>query len=327
MVSVAERARVLALALALAVTAAPLAARAQTTGAAEMLFEEGRRLLESRDVAAACAKFAESQRLEPAGGTLMNLAACHERAGKTATAWAEFNDALAEARRDGRQDRVREAGIRIAALAPRLARVTVTSRPEASPGVTVLLDGVALGAASLGTPIPVDPGEHSLRADAPGRLSWIAHVTIEEGATPSFDVPFLELAPASASSPTAAALAPPPSPAGHPLRVPAVVIGGVGLAALGVGAAFGIVAAEKKHDSEGLCDPSGDACSSTGAGLLRQANTAAWASDFGVGLGAAGLVAATYLFLVTSRRAEAGRVRVVPAVGVESIGLAARGVF
>jgi len=85
MVSVAERARVLALALALAVTAAPLAARAQTTGAAEMLFEEGRRLLESRDVAAACAKFAESQRLEPAGGTLMNLAACHERAGKTAT--------------------------------------------------------------------------------------------------------------------------------------------------------------------------------------------------------------------------------------------------
>src|SRR5690348_15501816 len=72
---------------------------------AEALFSEGRRLMASGDYAAACEKFAASQKHDPGLGTSLNLADCYEKSGRTASAWAEFRDAASAAHRVGSKDR------------------------------------------------------------------------------------------------------------------------------------------------------------------------------------------------------------------------------
>src|SRR5687767_9143297 len=59
-------------------SAAPASAQTHDAAAATQLFQEGRDLLKQGKHAAACAKLAESQRLDARVGTLLNLADCEE---------------------------------------------------------------------------------------------------------------------------------------------------------------------------------------------------------------------------------------------------------
>ena len=80
---------------------------ANNRAAAEALFNEGRSLVAGGHYSDACPKFEASQQLDPGLGTLLNLAECYEKLGKTASAWAEYREAIPLARASGskvRQD-------------------------------------------------------------------------------------------------------------------------------------------------------------------------------------------------------------------------------
>jgi hypothetical protein len=152
-------------------------ARPDVSGAdhalAQSLFDRGRELMEKGDFPSACPLLAESQRIDPAGGTLTNLAVCHEQAGKLATAYAEFNEALSQAIREGRKDRQKIAEERIAAIAPRLSKIAIdVGAAEDVPGLEVRLDGTPVGRAAWGTLTAADGGSHKIDASAPGRKTW-----------------------------------------------------------------------------------------------------------------------------------------------------------
>lgn len=158
---------------------------------AQSLFDDGRTLLEAGRFAEACPKFAESQRLDPGGGTLLNLALCHELEGRTATAWSEFRDALSIAIRDDRKDRQELATSHITALAPKLTRLTVVV-PEviATRDPEVTLDRSRLPPAAWNTAIPIDPGEHRIVVVAAGLPRWETTVaTLDAGKTYRAEVP------------------------------------------------------------------------------------------------------------------------------------------
>src|SRR5688572_7792688 len=133
-------------------------AQVRDAAAGEALFQEGRRLMKAGDFAAACPKLEESLRLDPALGTLVNLASCEEQQGRTATAWQHWRSAIEQLPSSDKRRSTAQA--RAAALEKVLARLTITLAPGAPAEAEVKRDGVRLGRASLGLALPVDPGHH-----------------------------------------------------------------------------------------------------------------------------------------------------------------------
>lgn len=153
------------------VASAPAYAQADVAAQAETLFREGKRLLEAQDFMNACAKLAESYRLEPATGALLALAVCHEGQGRTATAWVEYGEVAARSHREGRPDREAAAREKLAALEAILSTLIISPSPQAERigWLRIQRDGLDLAPAAWGVAIPVDPGTHVVDASAPGR--------------------------------------------------------------------------------------------------------------------------------------------------------------
>src|SRR5262249_13171001 len=95
--------------LALGATPALAQTSASDKAAAEALFDQGVRLMKQNSFADACPKLEESERIDPAVGTLLYLGECYERVGKTASAWATFREAASLASTSNQADRARVA--------------------------------------------------------------------------------------------------------------------------------------------------------------------------------------------------------------------------
>ncbi|MGK4004260.1 hypothetical protein WMF31_16620 [Sorangium sp. So ce1036] len=305
---------------------APL--RAEPTAAdkalAEGLFQDGKRLMDEGRLQEACAKLAESQRVDPTVGTLLNLAVCHEKEGKTASAWAEFKEGSSLAASLGQQDRAEFAAKRAADLEARLTRL-VLEVADATPGMVITLNGNELSAAAAtGSGIPVDPGEATIEARAPGKQPWQMRVTLDPGpSAKQVTIPALANAPAPAEARPASPPPPRPPPArpgveatGNSMRTLGFVAGGVGLAGIGVGSVFGVMAMQKAGEVEEGC--SGNfGCSPADVANNDDARTSAMVSNIAVGAGLLCLGAGVVMVLVSpsAERAVAGQpIWVAPSV-------------
>lgn len=225
---------------ALAADVAPSASGAS----AEDLFQQARVLVEQGHYEEACPKLEESHRLEPAVGTQFNLADCYEHVGRTASAHATFLKVAAIARAAGKFEREKLASERARTLEPALAKVQLTVKASA-PGLELRLDDVPIARQDWQAPFPVDPGSHRVVASAPDHRTFEATVVAKASSTAELDVPELvDLHPA--------VVAPPPQPSSSQ-RTLALVTGGAGVIALGVGATFGILSLSHHSNAESAC--------------------------------------------------------------------------
>jgi tetratricopeptide (TPR) repeat protein len=164
---------------------------------AQALFDDGRELMTQKRYHEACAKFEESNRLDPAMGTQYNLADCYDFIGRYTRAWILFVDVAAAARAGGERDREAAARSRAAKLEPRLTKLRVVV-DDPVPGLTVHLGERELPAAQWGTALPIEGGDYTLRAAAPGYRDWRRVVRVEgQGVTEEANVPGLEPAAAT----------------------------------------------------------------------------------------------------------------------------------
>ena len=322
--------------------------------AGETLFREGRRLMKVGDLAAACAKFEESQRLDPAPGTLANLADCEEKLGRLASAWQHWRST---ADRLPASDRRRATALtRAAALEANLPRLMIEVAADQPPGLTILRDGVPLGTASLGEALPLDPGRHQIVVSAPGRRPLSYDVALVAGEQRKLVVaagPSQPGAVAAATATTAVIPAAPVTPAvvPPPLQAPTLTapatpsvaasagsagapstrwrtVGsyallGVGAAGLGAGTYFGVEALRARADARKACTGAGDppACWSSARMPLVRDRYYSWRADACLAAGAAAVIAGGYLWFTGRREVT---VAAAPGRGGGEVAVAAR---
>ena len=314
----------------------PASARAEShareRAVADALFREGKTLMEQGETKRACAKLAESHRLDPRGGTLLNLAHCHETEGKLATALLEYEEALEMAFAAHRTDRIEFVQARMAALqdkVPKLvAQVPSNSRVQ---GLEVRHNGALLPDAAFGTPVHVDPGQHTLVASAPGSKPWSSTIRIDVGETATLTVPSLDrLSRPSLNQPPASPQSEQESQV-PTTRVAGYSLLGAGLAGLGVGLYFGSVAFSRASERDEHC--SGTSCDARGMQLDQQGANAATVANIGFVAAALGLGAGTYFLLQEedSRPApedrDARQLHVAPVAGRNGGGLSLGGTW
>jgi len=290
-------------------------ARAQSASdkaAAEALFREGRKLFDAGSYPAACAKLAESERLDPAPGTLLNLGGCYEKNGQTASAWATFKEAVSASHQKGRADWEDLARTRAAALEPNLSRLTITVAAASTEGLQVLRDGAVVGQAEWGTAIPVDPGTHVIDATAPKRTAFHQSVDVAgSGAGQSVSVPELAV---DAGAGSAGGENGGTSP-GSTQRIVGLVVTGAGVVGIGIGAVFGVIAMNKENSALGSDCTADKYCNQQGLQLGQDAHSAATASTIAFGVGAAAVAGGLAIYFLAPKNPAA------PTVGLRASGL------
>ncbi|HET7502037.1 MAG TPA: hypothetical protein VFK02_13565 [Kofleriaceae bacterium] len=325
------------LALCLGLCAAHGIAGAQTAAdkaAADTLFNEGKKQMAAGDTAGACDKFEASLARVTQLGTQIALASCFEKLGKTASAWGQFR-AAASAAAKAHDKRQRFAEEHATALEPRLSKLVIKLEPgDRVDGLEVKRDDQPVAAAELGTPMPVDPGEHLVAASAPGWVAWSTKVSV--AATPGVvevTVPALEKPPAKLDEPKPP---PPPAPvatdgAGRSRRAIAYAVGGGGAAIVGVSLVFGAVARSRWNSAQSHCQDR--QCDEKGVDLAHSARTFGNLSTATFAIGAVAVATGVYFYLTAPSSgmekspSASSAVRISPSIGPAQVGLTVAGGF
>lgn len=223
---------------------------------AQLFFERGRDAAARGDASEACRDFEESLRYDLAVGTLFNLARCEEQLGRFASAWQHLREGLD--RLEANDPRRSQAADAATALEPRVPHLEVRLAPGAKG--RVFRDGVELASPSLGTPLPMNPGRHTLVVRAKGRADNVYDVDLHEGDQRTIFVAAGDAAALDAAASTS------------PLRTIGWIAGGTGLAALGIGLVSGAVAFGHSSVVDDHCDAT-HVCDQEGLDALSSAKT------------------------------------------------------
>jgi hypothetical protein len=295
------------LAFAFVPVAFPMQAHAddKTELAAESAFVEGTRLMKADRCEEAVVKFRESQRLDPASGTALNLGYCEAKLGRVASAWLAYRQAVRLAQAQGKQQHEALGREQADKLKPEVPELVLILRKEEPAGVVLELDGAPLEREMWLVPIPVDPGAHTVAKRGNGNEPWQKTITLARGEHTSVEVP------ASSNTKLPPVVPPPPIEPAGPAPVPekqrppetsgsaqktwGYALGGVGAAALVTGVAL-FVSARVQYD--GAADDCPNGCNDEGYAARESARTRAFIS-YGV-TGAGVLLAGIGIALVLS---------------------------
>jgi hypothetical protein len=317
----------------------PAIARAQDPEAAA-LFAAAKDLASKGQWADACPKFEAAQRKEPALGTLMNVADCHEHTLSIFRSWGEWRLAYEQAKKANDDARADLAKRRADAIEPRLPHLKVVVSGMQS-DLSVWRDDKELDTAEYNTDLPIDPGSRTITVRRGADTIASTKVDLKEKAHElvTFDLDAIAkshpapVATTSGGSKTGDGRAvvqtntvvvnggsnePKSTPAG---KVAANIFLGVGLTAAVFGGAFMGVATALSSNKSSDCtqvsapqaSPTQWVCNSNTAANITTAQTLAQVGQWVAVGGAVLVVTAIVLFIVVPKEKE--KERTAPVVG------------
>jgi hypothetical protein len=243
------RLRILVLAVALA---APRMAHADEPKAeqAKHAFEEGVDLEKRSDYASALAKFRAAEQIKPTAGVRFHIAYCLEMLGSVASAAEAYESTERIAREQGKPDVESAAHARLEPLRARVPELTITAPANAR----IDLDGTAVLAGSTKR---IDPGEHTVSAQAEGYERFARRLTIGEGTKQTVDVVLVRIT----NGPPPETTSYPPEAPKKPNRTLAIATTAGAVALVAVGITTFLVAGSTADDARRDC-PAKPSCDS-----------------------------------------------------------------
>jgi hypothetical protein len=169
---------------------------------ARNLFAEARQLEQQGRWADALPKLEAIGQVRMTPQVRFHIALCHLHTGKLVAARNGFEAALREARAENADQVVREAADHIHALKARIPTVRIRL-PEQPANPTVRIDDSPIHAGLLAAPVPLDPGSHVVRVQAPGHAPFEAKLDLDEKTTLELSVTLETLPPAPETPPPA----------------------------------------------------------------------------------------------------------------------------
>jgi hypothetical protein len=271
---------------------------------------------------AALEKFQRVQAVRDTQAVRYRIATCLEALGQLRAALAAYTNTSIAAATDPESTQIARASRdKVDALSKRVARLVVTLPSSAPLDAVVKIDGEIVQPNALGTPVVVDPGPHEITATGGGATPFHAQLTLSEGAQGTLEATLV--VPPPPEPPKAAAAPETPRPRGPEPPLPAsaasssarrttglvlVTAGGVLLAAA---TALLLV---RNSDIESL----NAACAGGTCPLDRQSelestrNRALIEGPTGIGVGAAGVIAAGVGIYLLATHGSPARAAIAP---------------
>ena len=255
------------------------------------LFKEGKAAADAGQWLEAAAKFRQVVAIRSAPKALIALGVAEEHLGHLLAAQAAFKQAREEAADKALTDDLKTANAALEALRPRIPKL-VFAPSDAFTGAALELDGAR--ATPTSGELPVDPGEHTLSAAAPGKGTFRTTLTVGEGERRQVSVTF-----STSPAPTGSSGADPPD-AGRSVAPPvgAMMLGGAGLLLAGlVAGPYGAGSCQYRK-SEKLCP--GAACTTDVAAKGNDGRSQMIIGDAFMVVGAAAAIGAGIYWAVSA---------------------------
>lgn len=249
--------------------------------------------MEAGDIKTACERFEESQRMDPAPGTLLNLADCEERAGRMVLAAEHYKVAASGF---GKSDPRRAFALeKSTATAARVAKVTFKIDSALPADAVVHVGDTVLR--KFGEELAFDPGPLNLTVEAKGHEPKTTRLELEPGKKMDVTVevgPEVKTTVENGKVVVVRVESKGASKAGSPQRtigLVGMIAGGVALAA---GSALGLYALDRGAVYGSHCNRTTNACDADGVDAASSVSWLAPVSTIlmigGGAIGATGIV-------------------------------------